>query len=198
MEARIYHGTLTPEEIAQALIGSFNRGNLRAQILRDSGHTIVQIGTREHSRTGGQTALSVQIRKVEDGVQIQMGEQNWLGVAASLGQTAFGVWRNPWNLIDRLDDLAQDIESLQLSEDAWQVIEGAARAAGASFELSERLKRTVCSYCGTANRVGEPSCIACGAPLGYAQPRACVHCGFVLKAQENHCPNCGKTVDTNP
>ncbi len=47
---------------------------------------------------------------------VELGQQAWLGVAASLGQTAFSVFRNPFSLIGRLDDLAQDIESMQLSE----------------------------------------------------------------------------------
>lgn len=194
MEARIFHGNLTPDEVGRGLIGSFNRNDLRAQMFQHGDQVIVQIATRDYPRTGGQTALSVHIRKTEDGVQVQMGKQDWLGVAASLGQTAFGVWRNPWNLISRLDDLAQDIQNLQLTEEAWQVIEGVAQAAGASFELSERLKRAICSYCGTANLIGEPSCIACGAPLGYAQPTTCRFCGFVIKNDESRCPNCGKPV----
>jgi DNA-directed RNA polymerase subunit RPC12/RpoP len=69
-------------------------------------------------------------------------------------------------LLGRLDDIAQDIESLQLSEDIWKAIDNFANLKGATFELSERLRRIVCEYCNTANPVGEPSCIACGAPLG--------------------------------
>lgn len=115
-----------------------------------------------------------------------------MGVAASFGQTALEALRNPWRLIHRLDDLAQDYEYLQLSDDIWSVIESTANAHGATFELSERLRRVVCPYCITANPVGEPNCIACGAPLGRQQPRTCQYCGFAVKTNEQVCPNCGK------
>jgi len=35
---------------------------------------------------------------------------------------------------------------LNLSQNVWEEIENIARSAGASFELSERLKRIVCEY----------------------------------------------------
>lgn len=194
MEPRIFHGNMRPDDLAQALIGEFNRGNLRAQKLGSGSKVIVQIGTRERPQSGGQTALSVTVQQVADGVSVQIGQQAWLGVAASLGETAFSLWRNPWNILGRLDDLAQDIENLQLSDQVWVVIENTARAMGASFELSERLRRLVCPYCQTANPVGESNCIACGAPLGPEQPRTCTHCGFVLKEGERVCSNCGKPV----
>lgn len=194
MEPRIFHGTLTPDTLARALVGAFNRGNLRAQALGGGKQVVVQIATREARQSGGQTALSVNLLQVEDGVSVQIGKQNWLGVAASLGQAAFSAWLNPWNLVSRLDDIAQDIENIQLTDEVWRVIEEAARGAGASFELSERLRRIECAYCHTANPVGEARCIACGAPLGDSQPRTCPNCGFVLKPGENPCPNCGQKL----
>jgi len=194
MEQRIFHGTLTPNDFAHSLIARFNRGNLRAQQLGNDQQIVVQIATRHGASSGGQTATTVTMQKVEDGVAVGIGEQTWLGVAASLGQTAFTAWRNPWGLLSRLDDLAQDIENLQLSDAVWQTIESYARNAGATFELSERLKRAVCAYCDTANPVGEASCVACGAPLGLAQPRTCLNCGFVVRSSENLCPNCGKSL----
>ncbi|MFZ6026327.1 MAG: zinc ribbon domain-containing protein [Chloroflexota bacterium] len=194
MEPRIFHGKLTPEDLARTLVAAFNRGNLRAAQYGQGRTVAVQIATRDRPMSGGQTALTVQIQRVEDGVSIQMGEQGMWGVAASLGQTALSTLLNPWNLLGRLDDLAQDVENLQLSEKVWKTIEAAARAAGASHELSERLRRMVCAYCNTANPVGEPACIACGAPLGKVQPNTCKKCGFVFKPGENFCANCGATL----
>ncbi len=192
MNQRIFHGHhISPADFSQALLATFNRGNWRAQVLGSGDKMSVQISTRPGVASGGQTALSINIFKTREGVMVEMGQQAWLGVAASLGQTALATLKNPWNLIGRLDDIAQDIENLQISEKAWEVIERTARALAASHALSERLARLTCEYCGTANPVGEPSCVACGAPMGAAQPRTCYRCGFVLKNAEKNCPNCG-------
>jgi len=167
---------------------------LAAQQLGNGKQILIQIASRQRPISGGQTALTVQLREVEDGVAVQLGKQTWLGLAASLGVTALSVFRNPFSLIGRLDDLAQDIENLQLTEEVWDVIENVARMRGATFELSERLRRLVCNYCATANPVGEPSCIACGAPLGDIQPITCQNCGFVVKKMESDCPNCERPL----
>lgn len=194
MEQRIYHGDLRPSDISECLISSFNRGNLRAQQLGNSDRLIVQIGTRPGAMAGGDTTVSVILQKVADGVAVQLGQQAWLGIAASLGTTALAAIRNPFNLLGRLDDLAQDIQNLQINEQVWQAIDAVARSAGASTELSNRLRRAVCPYCHTANPVGEPNCIACGAPLGDVQPRTCPSCGFVVKSNEGICPNCKRPL----
>lgn len=196
MQPRIFHGDLAPVDIARALIAEFNHGNLQAHQIGSDDKIAVQIASDQQPVSGGQTALTVSLQKVEDGVSVLIGKQAWLGVAASLGWTALTAWRNPWTLLNHLDDLAQDIENLQLSEQVWEVIENQARAAGASFELSERLKRMVCLYCNTANPVGESNCIACGAPLGDVQPHTCPNCGFIIKTNESTCPNCGKKIGT--
>lgn len=195
MEPRILHGSITPQDIATYLLSHFNRGNYRAQQLGSDEKIVVQIATRDIPTSGGETALTVTLQAVEDGVVTHIGKQAWLGVAASLGITALTAWRNPFALLSRLDDLAQDIESLQLSEQVWECIGTVARSANATFELSERLRRIVCEYCSTANPVGESSCIACGAPLGRVQPRTCNNCGFVVKTSELLCPNCGKKLE---
>ena len=191
MERRIFHGVLSPTDIAQALLAEFNRGNIRAQVVGKSDKLAVQIGTRPGAMSGGQTAITVTIQKVTDGIMVELGQQAWLGVAASLGQTAFSLFRNPFSLIGRLDDLAQDIESLQISENVWEVIARTAASAGASHQLSDRMSRLTCEFCGTANPHGEPACIACGAPLGDAHPTSCSNCGFVIIRDESTCPNCG-------
>ena len=190
MEQRIYHGKLTPDQIARSLAAKFNRPNLRAQQIGSGAQVVVQFSSPQNVRSAGTTALSVELTKVPDGVSVQIGRQAWYGVAASLGMTALKMMQNPFNLIGRLDDVAQDIENLQLVEQVWKAIDETANAAGASMELSERLRRLTCSHCGVANPTGEPSCIACGAPLGAIQPRTCNYCGFVLKAGETTCPNC--------
>ncbi|RPJ52078.1 MAG: zinc ribbon domain-containing protein [Chloroflexi bacterium] len=191
MNQRIYHGNLQPLDLANALVGYFHRGNWRVQRVGDRNKLVVQIATTDRPLSGGQTALSVILQRVEDGVSVDIGEQAWLGVAAILGASAISLLANPWNLLHRLDDIAQDIDNLQLAEEVWKVLDDTAHNLGASQELSNRLRRITCEYCGTANAVGEGRCLACGAPLGYLQPRTCKKCGFVVLHSEANCPNCG-------
>lgn len=194
MPQRIYHGIITNQDLANALIGHFSRGNLLVQQLKSGDSLVVQLATSPSARSGGTTALSVLLQNVEDGVSVSMSKQTWLGIAASLGVSTIAALRNPFNLINRLDDIAQDIEYVQLVENVWYVIDKTARALGSGFELSERLNRYICDYCNTANPPGEPACIACGAPLGDIQPITCVNCGYIIKKAEKSCPNCGKPI----
>ena len=194
MERKIFHGLIKPVDIAQALIGEFNQGNLRAQTLGQSDKMIIQISTPPGAMSWGQTAITVTIQKLEDGIMVELGQQAWMGLAASLSTSALAALRNPFNLLGRLDDIAQDIENLQISDRVWQVIAQSARAAGVSTEPSERLKRITCEYCGAANPVGEPSCIACGAPLGKIQPITCRNCGYVVQPGEKKCKNCNQSL----
>lgn len=194
MDRRIFHGNIKPNDLAHALMAEFNRGNLHAQVLGSKEKMAVQIATRMGSLSGGQTAMTVGIQSVEDGVMVEIGQQAWLGVAASIGQTAWTALRNPFSLLGRLDDIAQDIESIQLSDRVWRVIDKAVVSAGASHSLSERLQRVTCGFCGTANPLGEGGCIACGAPLGDAHPTTCSNCGFVVMVEDTICPNCNKNL----
>ncbi len=194
MERKIYHGKIKPVDIAQALLGEFNQGNMRAQTLGQSDKMIVQIGTRPGAASGGQTAMTVTIQKLDEGIIVEIGQQAWLGVAASLGMSALAALRNPFSLLSRLDDIAQDIENLQISERIWQIIAQTVQTAGASTELSDKLKRLTCEYCHAANPVGEASCIACGAPLGKAQPTTCKKCGYVVKSSDKTCSNCKQVL----
>jgi hypothetical protein len=194
MDQRIFHGNITPKDITSALLANFNRGNLQTRLYSQGEEMRVQIATRTNSASGGQTALTIQITPVEDGVMVGIGQQAWLGVAASMGQTVLTTLMNPWNLLNRLDDLAQDVENLQITDTVWQVVTKAAQAAGASTQISERLQRLECHYCGTGNAVGTGNCIACGAPLGSIQPRTCPACGFVVLRGEKYCPSCGKLI----
>jgi hypothetical protein len=194
MDQRIYHGKITPADFAQSLLAHFNRGNLRVQQIGSGDKIAVQIATAQAAVSGGKTALSINLQQVEDGVAVQIGTQAWMSVAASLGVSALAALLNPWNLIGRLDDIAQDVESMQLSEEVWKTLQATALALGSGYELSDRLRRSVCSYCGVANPVGAPSCIACGAPLGDDQPVTCRNCGYVVKKMEKVCPNCGRPL----
>ena len=197
MQQRVFHGDITPDDLADALIGEFNRGDLRAQKSGASDKMAVQISTPSQRASGGSTALGVVIQQHEDGVLVAIGEQAWMGVAASLGQTALSALLNPINLLGRIDDVAADVESLQLPEKVWAAIERFTKSAGATKEISERLRTTACPYCDTANAVGVGESSNCGGPLGSVQPDSCRNCGFVNAKVAKFCANCGArlTID---
>lgn len=193
MDTKIYHGDIQAQEVAKALVNQFNRGNLMAKMAKSGEQFLVQIASRRDARSGGQTSLGVTIQQNEDGVTIKLGKQAWLGLIASLGKSLLYL-RNPFSLIHRLDDIAQDIENLGLDDKIWEVIEDVAKTAGASHDLSKKLKRYVCEFCNTANPPGEGRCLACGAPLGDVQPITCQHCGFAANFGDTKCDNCGKKL----
>jgi len=194
IEQRVFHGPIAPADIATALVAEFDQGELEAQRVGSGDQLVVQIASRRHPSSGGRTALTVQLAAVEDGVMVRMGRQDWLGVAASLGITALMALLKPITFVSRVDDLAQDIASIGLIDRAWATIERAAQTHGASHELSDRLRRLTCAHCLTANPVGAPACLACGAPLGPAQPSACPKCGHLLPPGTNRCAECGWAV----
>ncbi len=194
MEQRIFHGDFTVADLAACLLVHFNRGNLMVHQFDADDNMIVQIRTRDDRTSGGNTALTFSFQKVEDGVAVQASQQAWIGVAASLGYSALAAMRNPLNLLSRIDDIAQDIESIQLTDEAWKVLTANAKVLGSGFELSARLHRVMCEYCLTANPAGAASCAACGAPLGNAQPSTCKNCGYVVLQSESACPNCKKPL----
>lgn len=191
-DQRTYHGDINPTEMAAVIVAAFNQGNMRAQQVGEGDKVMVQIATRGGS--GGKAALSVTIQKVEDGVSVAMGQHDWLGVAASLGQTALATLMSPWNLIGRLDDIAQDVTSLTIVDKVWEAIEKFARAAKVTKTISEQLQSVTCPFCGTANKVAAPDCENCGAPLGEFQPVSCPKCGNVLPPKSKFCNNCGTNL----
>jgi len=193
-DRRTYHGDINPDDFANALIAEFHHGNLVGRKVGSGENLLVQLATHNRATSGGRTSLSIHMTQIEDGVLVELGDQEWFGVAASLGKSALAALHNPLSLLGRLDDIAQDITSLQMKERIWETIERTAASLGASTMLSERLRRLTCPYCLTANQVGDPSCVACGAPLGLYQPSTCRECGFVARAADVYCPQCGSPL----
>ena len=193
---RTFHGPISTDGMARALIAEFSRGNLRAQQVGSGDHIVVQIASRPEPASGGPTALTVDLRKIEDGVHVRIGKQAWLGVAASLAQTGLWALKSPWTLLSRLDDLAEDIASLGMTDRVWNVLARSAQAAGASYQISDRLRRLTCVYCLSANAVGASTCESCGAPLGPVQPLGCPNCGYVAAPGTPLCPQCGHSLSS--
>jgi hypothetical protein len=122
MEHKTFHGNITPRDISKALIGHFHRGNYQVQQIGEGDNIIVQIASIRNASSGGLTSIGISVQKFEDGVMIQIGKQSWMGIAASLGKTALSAIRNPLSLLGRIDDVAQDIESLSIRDEIWSII----------------------------------------------------------------------------
>ncbi len=194
MTTKIYHGDINVDEVANALASLFHRGPLVTNLTSNGKKAFVQIATHQNHQSGGATSLGIALNQVGDRLEVKVGDQSLLGVLGSLGMSAFIALRNPLNLLSRIDDIAQDIQNLELDDQVWKVIDELATNANSSHQLSERLSRLSCEYCDTANPVGEGRCIACGAPLGKAQPSTCNNCGYVVYKSDKLCPNCGTTL----
>ncbi|MDO9545803.1 MAG: zinc ribbon domain-containing protein [Pelolinea sp.] len=194
MTQKIFHGSFSPGDLASILLIHFNRGNLEVRKVSSDERVIVQIRSKDFAKSGGQTAIGVTLQQYDDGVVVAVGEQQWLGIAASLGFSALTAIKNPMNLLHRIDDIAQDLEYLSLEDEIWNVLTTNIKVIGNGFQLSEKLKRLMCDYCQTANLVGAPSCLACGAPLGNLQPVTCKKCGYILNRSDKKCPNCHSKV----
>lgn len=194
MTTKIYHGNITAENLSRAIATRFNTNDLSTRYSKNGDQYVLTISSRSDSQSGGKTSIGLIIQQINDGVAVKIGKQDWMGIAASLGLSALSFRLNPFNIIGRLDDIAKDIENLSLDDRLWEVIDDVASTMGVSQELSERLRRLACDYCNTANPVGQPRCLACGAPLGNSQPITCLKCGFVAQEDDLACTNCGANL----
>jgi len=104
MEQRIYHGNLTPEIVADALVGEFHHGNLRVQQFGNKSEIVVQISTHQWTRSGGDTALTVNLRRIEDGLSVTWANRPG-SCGCQPGKNSLSVWKNPFQILERLDDL---------------------------------------------------------------------------------------------
>ncbi len=194
MTTKIYHGNITAETLAKAITNRFSDNDLAARFTKSDSQYHIQIVSRQDAQSGGKTSIGVVLQQLEDGVAVEIGKQDWLGIAASLGISALTARQNPFGLIGRLDDIAQDIENLTLDDKLWNLIDEVAATMNSSQRLSEKLRRNVCEYCNTPNPVGTPRCIACGAPQGDNQPVTCLKCGFLMTEADLICTNCGAAL----
>ena len=190
MDQRTYHGEIDPDELANALLAQFNQGSTAAQRLGRGERAIVQIGTLDRQRRI-ENALTVTISKTADGVDVSLGQQQWLDAAADLAQAGLGALFNPLSLLGKLDEVARDVSSFNLPQQVWATVEQYCRSVGAGLGGSPQTMMIACAYCGVANQRDAPSCVGCGAPLGEVQPVYCPKCGQVVPHGTKFCARCG-------
>lgn len=187
MEQRTYHGKVTPRDIADVLVSRFTSDDLSAITTGDDEKIIVNISSAGYR--GGRTALAVGLGPVSDGVMVTVGDHNLLGVAADLVQTGLGALRNPLVLIGEIDDVARNVEKLNLPAQVWEAVDHYCQSVGAG--LTPDPTTVTCPYCGVLSPIGAGSCASCGAPLGRSQPITCPECGKLLPADLQYCTRCG-------
>jgi len=95
MKTKIYHGNLNRKDVAQALGSFFNRGPLLTKLSSNGHKSFVHIVTRQHQMVGGKTSLNIALSQFGDRLEVRVGEQSLLGLAASLAKSAWSVVRNP-------------------------------------------------------------------------------------------------------
>ena len=144
MEQRTYHGDLSPDEIANALLAQFNQGSFAAQRLSQGDRALVQVGTRDrHNRI--ENALTVTISKTPDGVNVAVGDQQVLGAAADLAQAGLGALFNPLSLLGNLGEIAGDVSSFSLPQQVWETVDKYCKSAGGGLGGSPKQLTVACS-----------------------------------------------------
>ena len=129
MEQRTYHGKITTREVAEALLGRFHGDDMSVAMSGDDDKIMLNISSAGWQ--GGRTALAVGLSQVSAGVMVTVGEHSLLGVAADLLQTGLGALRNPLTIIGEIDDVARNVERLNLPAQVWETVDHYARSVGA-------------------------------------------------------------------
>src|SRR3972149_8976607 len=88
MEQRTFHGNIAPADLAQALVARFSAGDFQVRQLGRGDNLIVQVAPPALRRSGGPTAITIHLSRVEDGVHVRLGAQEGLGSAGRPGPTA--------------------------------------------------------------------------------------------------------------
>jgi hypothetical protein len=192
IEQRAYHGEISPEDLAHALVLRFNEGETRAHAIKgEGGRAVIQIQNRRIEYGDPNTAVTVQVSPTKTGITVSVSEQKLLGVAADMAKSGVKAWLNPINLIGELDDIARNVRWMGLRAEIWNAIDEYCQTQGSGRGAAGLLLNVVCPYCGTPNDVGTQTCVACKAPLAEAQPIVCSRCGFLNQPEANLCVNCG-------
>jgi hypothetical protein len=145
VEQRVYHGAVSPGELADFLIQHYDpQRDLQAQKLGEGDSLIVQIGRGEKPEEI-RHALTVAITRAADGgpgLSVTMGQQQWFnpgmaGFAAMM--TLISVLVTPWALFALIWPLSDLIGSATLPNDVWNLIDTYMSSRGATREQVQQL-----------------------------------------------------------
>lgn len=201
MEQRVYEGSVSPQELAQALINEWDRDDTVAQGFGDGDRLIVQIGQREAGWFSDEPrqAITLDIEAVANGLQVTMGQQQWYkddGVQILAGGL-IGFF--PFFFTFPLGQMFGDDIDQRLPARIWQSVERNVASVGAPSVpgtpvapvtgKTQRLSTVSCPECGVANPQGATRCSACGAQLD--GPMACPQCSHTNPPGARFCNRCG-------
>ena len=198
MEQRVYEGPIDPEGLAQALLDDWDRDDTIAQAFGEQGRFIVQIGQREGGWFGDEPhqAITLDIQRIDDGVQVTMGQQQWIKDTGVQIFTGGLIGFFPFFFAFPLGQFlggGGDIDQ-SLPGRIWQTVDRYAGSfgTGPATGKTERLATVPCPECGVANPQGAQRCSACGAHLDVSP--ACPQCGHVNPPGANFCNRCGSSL----
>lgn len=129
MQQRVYHGTVSPDQLADYLVQLYDpQKNMQAQRIGEGDSLIVQIAMSDvpENKRGALTVAIVRAMDAESGVMITMGEQPWLtpqNMAYGAMMAAISVLVTPWALFGLIWPVSQILETRMLPNDVWNTIE---------------------------------------------------------------------------
>ncbi|WP_069804115.1 zinc ribbon domain-containing protein [Thermogemmatispora onikobensis] len=211
MEQRIYHGTLSPDGLADYLVQTFGQNysylgwggstlNTIAQKIGQGDHVLVQIAQARPWSGRLRTALGVSISRVPDGISVSVGQSNWL--EGSLPGMLWGALFFPPLVIF---PLIRSIGAFSFYQDVWQAIETYCTQAQATRISTSTLHGLYCARCGALNDEAAQHCHLCGAALaaspastaGAPELVTCASCHERVVAAR-FCGNCGAPLSAGP
>ena len=153
-----------PNDFLQALRFEFDTDAFDVSIQATAKNVYdVRIYSQNNRMRGSQTSIFIHVTQTERGLEVSISDQEWGQIAASLGTTVAATFFNPINIIHRLDDLAVDVQNMQLGERVENFVrEYNERKAKAAEFIDDK---ALCKYCHTRNNPPGSHCISCGAPL---------------------------------
>lgn len=188
MTQRMFHGTITANNMADQLAARFNDRFHRTTRTSAPGSAVIQIGSKHG------TPVTLHISDTQGGVLVTMSrDRDWLDRAADAGEmierAASG---NLVSLLALIPEIAGELRKDNISPAVWNAINDICRLSRAlAGEKNAPLNPKVCPYCQTANLPAYESCQACGGVLPVDLPRCCPKCSRAHTSDALFCQACG-------
>lgn len=145
MEQRVYHGSITPEGLANYLVQHYDpQENLQAQKVGEGNSLLVQIGHGDNPAEM-RHAVTVAIagsHSEEPGVTVTMGQRQWITEEEATHAAFWGLLAlllTPWVLFALLWPLSEMISRSTLPADIWTTIDTYAASQGSAIGQVESL-----------------------------------------------------------